>query len=66
MSQLADVVKRSEDAGVWTAHGSYLSMDSRADTTVGEMSARIDNLETAISDLMHDGAPPSPSPAQRR
>lgn len=35
-------------------------------TAVGEMSARIDSLETAISDLMQDGEPPSPSPAQKR
>lgn len=35
-------------------------------TTVSEMSSRIDNLETAISDLMQGGEPPSPSPAQKR
>jgi hypothetical protein len=36
-------------------------------TPVNEMAARIDNLETAIQDLMHDGtASPTTTPTKKK
>lgn len=64
--EIGETMDRSGHGRTEVDDNSFRDSTERKLTAVTEMSSRIDNLETAISDLMQGGEPPSPSPAQKR